>query len=125
MTVTTGKTTGPEAPGIKAAQTLHAKYVEAGDAKSAKVVAETANLFHNVTFPEAKADDPKPEKVDSAEINGQAVDLSGMTTTEAEEYQAYVAELDGSARLQRHIARMEADDEEDRRLGIGAHNDGS
>ncbi len=118
--MTTTVTTGPEAPGIKAAQTLHQKYLAAGDEKSAKVVAETANLFHNVTFPEAKTD---PEKVDSAEIEGKAIDLTGMTTAEVQEYQAYVAELDGSARLQRHIADMEERDEEDRRIGV--FHDGS
>lgn len=124
MTMTVTGKTGPDAAaaGIKAAKDLHAKYVAAGDAKSAKVVAEVSNLFHNITFPEGKADEPASV---NATVDGSVVDLSGMTTTEAEEYQAYVAELDGSARLQRHIARMEADDAEDRRLGIGAFHDGS
>jgi hypothetical protein len=123
MTMTVTGKTGPEAvaPGIAAAREMHAKFVAAGDAKAAKLVAAVSNLFANVTFPEAKADEPAT--VNSAEIEGKAIDLSGMTTTEAEEYQAYVAELDGTARRERHIADLVERDEEDRR--IGAFHDGS
>jgi hypothetical protein len=115
MTATTGKTTGPEAaaPGITAAKALHAKYVAAGDDKAAKLVAQVSNLFHNITFPEAKAEAPEKAKVDSSvTVDGAELDLTGMTTTEAEEYKAYVAELDGTARLARHIADLEQEDAE-------------
>lgn len=120
------QTTGPEAaaPGIKAAKALHRKYVAAGDAKAAKVVAETANLFHNITFPEAKADEPKPEKVDSAEVDGQAVDLTGLEDQDAADYAAYSRELDGTARRQRHVEQLEWEDEELARAG-GMRHDGS
>jgi len=125
MTVTTNKKTGPEAaaPGITAAKALHAKYVAAGDEKSAKLVAQVSNLFHNISFTAAKEDEPAT--VNSAEIDGSEVDLRGMEPDDAEAYAAYASEMDGSAALARHIADLEARDEEDRRLGIGAHNDGS
>jgi hypothetical protein len=125
MTMTVTGKTGPEAaaPGIKAAKELHAKYVAAGDEKAAKLVAQVANLFHNVTFPEAKAEVPEKAKVDSAEVDGQPVDISGMEDQDAADYAAYTRELGGTARLARHIARMEADDEEMRE--IGRRNDGS
>jgi hypothetical protein len=112
MTVTTNKKTGPDAaaPGITAAKALHAKYVAAGDDKAAKLVAQVSNLFHNISFTAAKEDEPAT--VNSAEIEGQSIDLTGMTTTEAEEYKAYVSELDGSARLARHIADLEQEDAE-------------
>lgn len=105
----------------KAALALHKKYTDAGDMKSAKIVATVANLFVNLKLP-AKEDKTAP--VDSTvTVDGAELDLSGMTTTEAEEYQAYVAELDGSAALARHIADLEERDAEDRR--IGAFHDGS
>jgi CRISPR/Cas system-associated exonuclease Cas4 (RecB family) len=112
MTMTvTGKTTGPEAaaPAIKAAKALHAKYVAAGDEKAAKIVAEVSNLFHNITFAEAKADEPATV---SASVDGSEVDISGMSTSDAAAYAEYVAELDGSARLARHIADLEEEDAE-------------
>jgi hypothetical protein len=93
----------------KAAQALHKKYTDAGDIKSAKIVATVANLFTNLKLP-AKEDKTAP--VDSAEIDGQAVDLGGMTTTEAQEYQAYAKEMDGSAARERHIKRLEDEDAE-------------
>lgn len=130
MTVTTGKTekTPPtQTKGEAAVRHLWTRAVDDGDEEKAKTIAVIANLLApNIKLAAgtpAPKTDPNPEKVDSAEIEGQSVDLSGMSTSDAEAYAAYASEMDGSAALARHIADLEERDEEDRR--IGAFHDGS
>jgi hypothetical protein len=128
MTTDTKTSTPPtQTKGESAVRHLWKQAIDDGDEAKAKTIAVVANLLAPsiklAAGSPATKTDPKAT-VNSAEIDGSEVDLRGMEPDDAEAYAEYVAELDGSARLARHIAQMEADDAEDRRLGIGAHNDG-
>lgn len=119
MTVTTPTNT----KGVSAVRHLWKQAIEDGNEEKAKTIAVIANLLApsiKLAAPDTK---PDPEKVDSAEIEGQSIDLTGMSTSDAEAYAAYAAEMAGTAALARHIADLEERDEEDRR--IGAFHDGS
>jgi hypothetical protein len=124
------KTTATPSRGEAAVRHLYKRAVEEDRKEDAKLIASVANLLDpsikltdGLPFTKAKADETEPKKkVDSAEVDGQAVDLTQMEDADAEAYAEYVAELDGSARLARHIAQMERDDEEMRE--IGRRNDG-
>ncbi len=125
MTTTDTKpTTTTPTKGEAAVKHLWRRAIEEGDEARAKLIATVANLLSPEIKLAAGAEVPA-KTADSAEINGSVVDLTELEDADARAYAEYAAELDGSARLNRHIARMEADDAEDRRLGIGAHNDGS
>lgn len=133
MTVTTGKTTLEKTPttpptqtkGESAVRHLWKKAIDDGDEAKVKTIAVVANLLQpNIQLaagsPATKTD-PKKSKVDSAEVNGSVVDLSGMADQDAEDYAAYAAEMDGSAARERHIQRLEAEDAEMREI---RRNDG-
>jgi hypothetical protein len=119
------KTTATKTPtrGESAVRHLWKRATEAGKEEEAALIAKIANLLQ----PDIKLSAGLPfeakKKVDSAEVDGRAVDLTQMEDADAEAYAEYVAELDGSARLARHIAQMERDDEE--MTAIFGRRDGS
>jgi MinD-like ATPase involved in chromosome partitioning or flagellar assembly len=109
--------------GESATRHLWKRAKEEGREADAKLIATVANLLK----PDIKLADglpvKKPEKVDSAEVNGQPVDLSEMADSDAEAYRQYAAEMDGSAARERHVARMEEEDAE--MTAIFGRRDGS
>jgi hypothetical protein len=122
MTTDTKTSTTPT-KGEAAVKHLWRRAVEEGDEAKATIIATVANLLQPEIKLAAGAEVPAKKKVDSAEINGQAVDLTEMEPADAEAYAAYASEMDGTAALARHVADLEERDEEDRR--IGAFHDGS
>lgn len=124
---TTEKPTPPTpSRGESAVRHLWKRATEEGDEKSAKLIAQIANLLKpdiklTAGLPFEPA--PKKEKVDSAEVDGAVVDLSEMADDDAEAYEAYAKEMDGSAARERHIRRLAAEDAEMAEI-FGRRNDG-
>lgn len=123
----TKDTTDPKAPptpsrGESAVRHLYKRATEEGREADAKLISTVANLLKpDIKLTAGLPFDPKPapkkpEKVDSAEIDGSEVDLSGMADDDAEAYAEYAAEMDGSAARERHIRRMEEEDAETREI---------
>ncbi len=119
MTTTDKSTTTTK--GEAAVKHLWRRAIDEGDEARAKVIATVANLLAPSIKLAAGSEVPA-KTADSAEIEGQSIDLTGMSTSDAEAYAAYAAEMDGTAALARHVATLEERDEEDRR--IGAFHDG-
>ncbi len=105
--------------GESAVRHLWKQAIDDGDEEKAKTIAVIANLLAPNIKLAAGSPAPKtdPKTADSAEINGSVVDLTEMADQDARDYAAYAAELDGTAAIARHIAQMEADDEEMREIG--------
>lgn len=112
--------------GESAVRHLWKRAIEEDRKKDADLIASVAHLLKPDIKLSAGLPFNKPEKkatVNTAQIDGTEVDLSGMEDDDAEDYLAYSREMDGSAARERHIARLEEEDAEMRE--IGALNDGS
>jgi hypothetical protein len=102
--------------GEAAVRHLYKRALEEDRPADAKLIATVANaLLPSIKLTAGLPFEAK-KKVDSAEVDGQPVDLSQMEDQDAADYAAYAKEMDGSAALERHIRRMEEEDEETRKL---------
>jgi hypothetical protein len=126
-TTDTKKTPPTPTRGESAVRHLWKRAQEEDRTEDAKLIATVANhLMPSIKLSDGLPFDAKKAKakVDStATVDGQPVDLTEMADSDAEAYAAYAKEMDGSAALERHIARLEEEDAETREI-FGAR-DGS
>lgn len=105
--------------GESAVRHLWKRATEEGRKEDAALIATVANHLLPSIKLTAGLPFSKPEKakVDSAQIDGSEVDISGMEDRDAADYLQYSREMDGSAARERHIARLEEEDRETREIG--------
>jgi hypothetical protein len=114
------KTTDTKTPtrGESAVRHLWKRAIEEDRKADADLIAKVAILLlPGIKLTAGLPFETKKATVNTAEINGSEVDLSEMSDDDARAYAEYAAEMDGSARLARHIAQMEADDAEMAEIG--------
>lgn len=124
---TDAKTTTTPTRGESAVRHLWKRATEEGREADAKLIATVANhLMPSIKLADGLPFEPKTDskkKVDSAQIDGTEVDLSEMAADDAEAYEAYAKEMDGSAARERHLRRLEEEDRETREI-FGRHDGG-
>jgi len=116
-TKTETKTSTTPAKGEAAVRHLWKQAIDDGDEASAKVIATVANLLAPSIKLAAGAEVPAKTADATAQIDGAEVDISDMADADAEDYLQYTREMDGSAARERHVARLEREDEEMREIG--------
>jgi hypothetical protein len=114
----TTKDTKTPSRGESAVRHLYKRALEEDRKEDADLIATIAKLLMPaIKLTAGLPFEPKKSKVDSAEVDGQAVDISEMADDDAEAYAEYAAELDGSAARERHVRRLEAEDREMAEIG--------
>jgi len=117
------KTTDTKTPtrGESATRHLYKRALEEDRKEDADLIATIAKLLMPAIkltagppVAEPKTDSKKATV--SASVDGTEVDLTDMEDEDAADYAAYTRELDGTARLRRHVEQMERDDEEMREI---------